>query len=114
MSDEQMPAWAAAMMDRLADRQDTMQDALAEAIGDLRREMLTRFDAVDARFDALDRVLKARLEGEQVNTDMAGTAERHAKAAREDVATLTSAILAQQKLIQGLESRIAALEGKAA
>jgi hypothetical protein len=107
MSDEQMPPWAAAMMDRLADRQDTMQSALTEAISDLRREMLTRFDKVDKALDGL-------ALGEQVVGNMVETAERHAETARNDVANLTSAILAQQKLIQRLEARITALEGKAA
>jgi hypothetical protein len=93
MSDE-MPAWAA-----------TMQSALAEAISDFRRE-------VNGRFDKIDQTLEARFAGEQVNTAMVEVAERHAKEAREDVASLTNVIHAQQKRLLWLEGRISALEGK--
>jgi hypothetical protein len=103
MSDDPMPAWAA-----------MMQSALTEAISDLRAEMNVRFEAVDVRFDKVDKALDGLALGEQVVGNMVETAERHAETARNDVANLTSAILAQQKLIQRLEARITALEGKAA
>jgi hypothetical protein len=94
MSDDPMPGWA-----------QTLQSALAEAISDFRRE-------ANERFDAIDRTLTARFEGETVTTNMADIAERHAKAALDTSASNASAILSQQRLIQRLEARVAALEGK--
>jgi gamma-glutamylcysteine synthetase len=107
VSHEAMPAWAQAMIDLLADRHDTMQGALTEAISDLRREMATRFDKVD-------QTLTARAEGEQVNTMMLNRAERHAKQAAEDSHDLAAALVSQQQLIQRLEARVTALEDRAA